>query len=145
MLYELLTRHPPFAGDSPVAVAHQHVQATAPPPSSSNPDVPPDLDAIVMKSMAKNPANRYQTAAEMRADLVRAINGRPVSAEPILNDDDHVVIGNPAATAGYRVPTHSAEPRRGLGRTAGWIMLAVAVLLVVVLSAVITARLLSGP
>ncbi|MEN3360623.1 MAG: eukaryotic-like serine/threonine-protein kinase [Mycobacteriales bacterium] len=151
MLYELITGHPPFTGDSPVAVAYQHVREMAPPPSSSNPDVPPDLDAIVMKSMAKNPANRYQTAAEMRADLVRAINGRPVAAEPVLSDEERTtVLGGPvgtgATTAGYQnygQRTRSPEPQRR-NRTIGWIALGVAVLLVFVLAAFVTSRLVGN-
>jgi beta-lactam-binding protein with PASTA domain/predicted Ser/Thr protein kinase len=159
LLYELLTGHPPFTGDSPVAVAYQHVRETARPPSSANPDVPPALDAIVMKALAKNPANRYQTAAEMRADLIRSIQGRPVSAEPIMSDDERTtVLGGTGAMApsgyggaaygdGGYTGSHLREPveeeRRGR-RAAGWIALAVAVLLVFVLAAFLTARLLNG-
>src|SRR5882762_6894595 len=71
VLYELLTGEPPFTGDSPVAVAYQHVREDPKPPSSVNPRVPPQLDAIVLKALAKNPINRYQSSAEMRGDLVR--------------------------------------------------------------------------
>jgi eukaryotic-like serine/threonine-protein kinase len=149
MLYELLTGHPPFTGDSPVAVAYQHVREIAPPPSSSNPDVPPDLDAIVMKSMAKNPANRYQTANDMRSDLIRSINGRPVMAEPVLSDEERtVVLGGPAGIAGpggypTQYGTRAPEPpnRR---RTWGWVALGVAVLLVFVLAAFVTSKLLAN-
>ena len=66
VLYEMLAHHQPFTGDTPVAIAYKQVNETPPPPSASNPDVPPRLDAVVMKCMAKNPANRYQSAA--RAD-----------------------------------------------------------------------------
>ncbi|MGI8532226.1 MAG: Stk1 family PASTA domain-containing Ser/Thr kinase, partial [Geodermatophilaceae bacterium] len=62
LLYELLTGSPPFTGDSPVAVAYQHVREDPIPPSTHNPVIGPVLDAVVMKSMAKNPANRYQSA-----------------------------------------------------------------------------------
>jgi serine/threonine protein kinase len=86
LLYELVTGHPPFTGDSPVAVAYQHVRENAPVPSSVSPDVPRALDSIVMKALAKNPLNRYQSAAEMRADLQRAIADRPVEAEAVLTD-----------------------------------------------------------
>ena len=63
LLYELLGGRPPFIGESPVAVAYQHVREIPPPPSTFNPDVTPDADAIVMKALAKNPENRYQSAA----------------------------------------------------------------------------------
>src|ERR1051325_3167472 len=86
VLYELLCGHPPFVGDSPVSVAYQHVREDPRPPSHSNRDVTPDIDAIVLKALAKNPANRYQSAGEMRADLLRAVNGRPVHATPVLTE-----------------------------------------------------------
>jgi eukaryotic-like serine/threonine-protein kinase len=80
LLYEMLTGRPPFTGDSPVAIAYQHVREDPIPPSRVDPDVPPWADAIVLKAMAKSPADRYQTAADMRADLQRAASGLPVAA-----------------------------------------------------------------
>jgi eukaryotic-like serine/threonine-protein kinase len=82
LLYELLTGRPPFTGDSPVAIAYQHVRENPVPPSRVDPDVPPWADAIVLKAMAKSPADRYQTAGDMRADLQRAASGMPVAAAP---------------------------------------------------------------
>jgi eukaryotic-like serine/threonine-protein kinase len=82
LLYELLTGRPPFTGDSPVAIAYQHVRENPIPPSQVDPDVPAWADAIVLKAMAKSPADRYQTAADMRADLQRAASGLPVAAAP---------------------------------------------------------------
>jgi len=82
LLYELLTGRPPFTGDSPVAIAYQHVRENPVPPSRVDPDVPPWADAIVLKAMAKSPADRYQTAADMRADLQRAASGLPLAAAP---------------------------------------------------------------
>ncbi len=82
LLYELLTGRPPFTGDSPVAIAYQHVRENPIPPSRVDPDVPSWADAIVLKAMAKSPADRYQTAADMRADLQRAASGLPVAAAP---------------------------------------------------------------
>ncbi len=82
LLYELLTGRPPFTGDSPVAIAYQHVRENPIPPSRVDPDVPPWADAIVLKAMAKSPADRYQTAGDMRADLQRAASGLPVAAAP---------------------------------------------------------------
>jgi beta-lactam-binding protein with PASTA domain/tRNA A-37 threonylcarbamoyl transferase component Bud32 len=80
LLYELLTGRPPFTGDSPVAIAYQHVRENPIPPSRIDPDIPPWADAIVLKAMAKSPADRYQTAGEMRADLQRAASGMPIAA-----------------------------------------------------------------
>jgi beta-lactam-binding protein with PASTA domain/predicted Ser/Thr protein kinase len=86
LMYELLTGQPPFRGDSPVAVAYQHVRESAAPPSTIVPDLPRALDSIVMKALAKNPLNRYQSSAEMRADLQLALAERPVQAESVLTD-----------------------------------------------------------
>jgi beta-lactam-binding protein with PASTA domain len=80
LLYELLTGRPPFVGDSPVAVAYQHVREPAVPPSHHDADLTPDIDAIVMKALAKRVEDRYQSAAQMRADIERYLAGRPVSA-----------------------------------------------------------------
>jgi eukaryotic-like serine/threonine-protein kinase len=85
LLYELLTGRPPFTGDSPVAIAYQHVKEAPVPPSQVDPEVPPWADAIVLKSMQKDPADRYQSAGEMRNDIQRALSGAPVAA-PMLGD-----------------------------------------------------------
>jgi serine/threonine-protein kinase len=84
LLYELLTGRPPFLGDSPLAVAYQHVREDPLPPSRFDPEIPPEVDAIVLKALAKHPDNRYQSAAEMRADIQRALAGMPVEATPVL-------------------------------------------------------------
>ncbi|GAA2896356.1 Stk1 family PASTA domain-containing Ser/Thr kinase [Streptosporangium fragile] len=81
VLYELLTGQPPFTGDSPVAIAYQHVREDPIPPSQIDPDIPKWADAIVLKAMAKDPAQRYQHAAEMRADIQRALSGMPMDAQ----------------------------------------------------------------
>ncbi len=80
LLYELLTGRPPFVGDSPVAVAYQHVREPAQPPSDHDTDLPPAVDAIVMKALAKRLEDRYQSAAAMRSDIERYLAGRPVQA-----------------------------------------------------------------
>ncbi|RFU21051.1 Stk1 family PASTA domain-containing Ser/Thr kinase [Geodermatophilus marinus] len=92
LLYELVTGAPPFTGDSPVAVAYQHVREDPRLPSSINPDIPPELDAILLKAMSKNPANRYQSAADMRSDLLRALAGQRVEATPVMNDAEKTTI-----------------------------------------------------
>jgi serine/threonine protein kinase len=93
LLYELLCGRPPFVGENPTSVADQHIGADVRPPSTSNGRVPPDLDAVVLKALAKNPVDRYQSAAEMRADLLRVAE-RP---EP------------PAADAGHAVPPRGPD------------------------------------
>ncbi|MEU4230896.1 Stk1 family PASTA domain-containing Ser/Thr kinase [Nonomuraea sp. NPDC026600] len=81
VFYELLTGQPPFTGDSPVAIAYQHVREEPIPPSQIDPEIPPWCDAIVLKAMAKDPAHRYQNATEMRADIQRAVSGQPIDAQ----------------------------------------------------------------
>jgi serine/threonine-protein kinase len=99
VLYELLTGEPPFTGDSPVAVAYQHVREDPRPPSMLNPRVSPVLDAVVLKAMSKNPANRYQSAADMRADLVRVLSGqRPIAPQVMTDDERTTILGATAAT-----------------------------------------------
>lgn len=83
LLYELLTGRPPFQGDSPVSVAYQHVREAPVPPSHLDALVTPAMDAIVLKSLAKDPADRYQTAAAMRADIGRLLAGQEVLAKPL--------------------------------------------------------------
>jgi eukaryotic-like serine/threonine-protein kinase len=80
LLYELLVGRPPFTGDSPVAIAYQHVKEDPVPPSRLDPEVPAWADAIVLKAMEKNPADRYQSAGEMRSDIQRALSGAPLAA-----------------------------------------------------------------
>ncbi|GAA3860429.1 Stk1 family PASTA domain-containing Ser/Thr kinase [Saccharothrix violaceirubra] len=94
VLFELLTGEPPFTGDSPVAVAYQHVREDPKPPSALNPKVTPALDAIVLKAMAKGPANRYQSAAELRADLVRVLSGQRPSAPAVMTAEDRTAVMN---------------------------------------------------
>src|SRR5690242_2593003 len=98
VLFELLCGHPPFVGDNPVSVAYQHVREDPRPPSASNPDVTPDIDAVVLKALAKNPLNRYQSAAEMRADLLRAAAGRPVAAPPVMTQEQLTQLMAPQQT-----------------------------------------------
>jgi serine/threonine-protein kinase len=80
LLFELLTGRPPFRGDSPVAIAYQHVGEAAPRPSTFNADVDPSLDAVVLHALVKDREGRYQDAASFRQDLQAARLGRPISA-----------------------------------------------------------------
>ncbi len=121
LLYELLTGRPPFTGDSPVSVAYQHVREAPPPPSRVDPDLPPEIDAIVLKAMAKNPANRYQSAAEMREDIERSLAGQPVLATPVLSESATTVLARAGATADstllLRRPAQADRRGRGLAFT----------------------------
>jgi eukaryotic-like serine/threonine-protein kinase len=82
VLYEMLSGRPPFSGDSPVAVAFQHVSTQVTPPSAHNSDVPGPLDEVVMRALQKDPGMRYQSAGDMRADLLRVLSGETPAAMP---------------------------------------------------------------
>ena len=111
LLYELVTGAPPFTGDSPVAVAYQHVREDPQPPSAYNEDLSPEIDAVVLKAMAKNPANRYQSAQEMREDLLRAAAGEAVLATPFL---ESAALLAPAAIVYAQRADRGRSARRGL-------------------------------
>ncbi|MCI1935559.1 MAG: Stk1 family PASTA domain-containing Ser/Thr kinase [Bifidobacteriaceae bacterium] len=80
VLYEILTGRPPFTGDSPVAIAYQHVSEVATPPSSLVPGLPKIWDSVLAKAMAKDRQNRYSTAAEFKRDVMAVMNGGQVAA-----------------------------------------------------------------
>ncbi|MBV9412808.1 MAG: Stk1 family PASTA domain-containing Ser/Thr kinase [Acidimicrobiia bacterium] len=82
VLYEMVVGRPPFYNENPVAVAYQHVRERPIPPRQHNPKIPVPFEAIVLKSLAKNPVNRYASADELRADLMRFRSGKPVLAAP---------------------------------------------------------------
>jgi len=84
VLFEMLTGHPPFSGENPVAVAYQHVREDPPRPSGQAPGVPPALEAIVMRCLAKDPDDRYQSAEDLADDLQRFRSGSPVDATALL-------------------------------------------------------------
>jgi serine/threonine-protein kinase len=81
VLYELLTGQVPFTGDTPLEIAMKHLSEVPKPPSELRPDVPHDLDMVVLRALAKDPADRYETAEEMDADLDRVLKGLPVGSE----------------------------------------------------------------
>jgi serine/threonine-protein kinase len=148
VLFELLCGHPPFVGDSPVSVAYQHVREDPRAPSEINPEVNPDIDAIVLKALAKNPLNRYQSAQEMRADLLRAAAGRPVMATPVLRDDETVaMMGQTAVTrpinaVGTRPTARVGDPRRR--KASAWVLAALSMLGVLAVVALIAGLILSN-
>jgi beta-lactam-binding protein with PASTA domain/predicted Ser/Thr protein kinase len=107
LLYELLTGRPPFVGDSPVAVAYQHVREQAAPPSDHDTELPPEIDTIVMKSLAKRLEDRYQSAAEMRADIERYLAGVPVQAT-VPAPPDHTMVAGVAVPPTTTIATATA-------------------------------------
>ncbi|UUU41081.1 Stk1 family PASTA domain-containing Ser/Thr kinase [Streptomyces sp. NBC_00162] len=98
LLYELLSVRPPFVGDSPVAVAYQHVREEPQPPSNFDPEITPEMDAIVLKALVKDPDYRYQSADEMRADIEACLDGQPVAATAAMGAAGY---GYPHDQGGY--------------------------------------------
>jgi eukaryotic-like serine/threonine-protein kinase len=109
LLYELLVGRPPFVGDSPVSVAYQHVRETPLPPSQLDPEISLEIDAVVLKALAKDPSERYQTAREMKDDITRLLNGQQTTAEQATTAVVPMAAGAMAATA-YDDATHVATP-----------------------------------
>ena len=131
VVYEMVTGRPPFLGDSPVAVASKQVLEQPVPPSKLNSDVTPDLDAVILRALAKNPANRYQSAEEMRADLERAKRGLPVDATPLLAAGATQVLDRPPAQATQVLPPPEPERRNN------WVPIAVTLVLIALLGALL--------
>ncbi len=139
LLYELLTGRPPFSGDSPVAIAYQHVRENPIPPSQVDPEIPRWADAIVLKAMAKAPADRYQNAAEMRADIQRVMSGMPVSAPATEMLQRTRRMGGPtmvapptAAIPGYEYGPGQEPPGGGRRRAWLWVLFGAIVLAAII-------------
>jgi beta-lactam-binding protein with PASTA domain len=132
VLYEMLTGRPPFTGDSPMAIAYKQVNANPEAPSSVNPDVPPELDAVAMRALSKNPANRYQTGQEFADDLERARTGGHVLATPLLpaSGEATQVISRPQPTS---VLPPQAEERGGSRKA--WVGALIAIVIMALLAA----------
>ncbi len=114
VLYEMLTGKVPFTGDTPVEIAMKHLTQVPEPPSELRPEVPHDLDAVVMRSLAKEPEQRYESAEEMDADLARVARGVAVSRQT-EEAMTQVLAGSGISTAATmvqrpRLPAHPAPP-----------------------------------
>jgi eukaryotic-like serine/threonine-protein kinase len=133
VLYEMLVGRVPFGGDSAVAVAYKHVQEPPEPPSRINPDISPSLEAVVMRALAKNPDNRYQTAEEFCADLDRVRRGMPVAATPLLPGAETQAIASPVTATRVQHPTGVLPPEEQRSRWP-WILIGVLVLLGVLIA-----------
>ena len=149
LLYELLTGRPPFVGDSPVAVAYQHVREEAPVPSSVDPEIPGAIDAITMKALAKPVDERYQSAAEMRSDIERALEGRTVMAPPVVDTGDETqhFLAPPHRDSAPTTVTHTVDEEddeRPHRRTGLWVGLAMLLAVLVIAALVFGPKLFGG-
>jgi eukaryotic-like serine/threonine-protein kinase len=164
VLFEMLAGRPPYVGDSPVAVASMHVRNEPPLLRDLSPAVPDALERVTMRALAKSPDDRYQTAEELRADLVRFSEGQPVLAAAgagaaagatsvmgattsVLTPKDNtmavpVVASAPAAAVALDEVPHSEELRRQGSSRNTWIVIGLVAALAVV--AILAYRGLSG-
>ncbi|HEY3317637.1 MAG TPA: Stk1 family PASTA domain-containing Ser/Thr kinase [Coriobacteriia bacterium] len=129
VLYELTTGRLPFEGDTPVSVALKQVNEQPVPPRQIEPGIPPALESVILKAMAKDPAQRYGSADEMRDDLRRVVAGQPVTAVPAAMDHTSVM---PAVGGGETV-THrapAARPERRRGAAWAWVLALIALVLI---------------
>jgi eukaryotic-like serine/threonine-protein kinase len=134
VLYEASTGHVPFDADTPVAVALKQVNEQPKPPRAVNPNVDPGLEAVIVKAMQKNPAQRYGSAEEMRRDLLTvAQGGQPASAAVMAAASaDHTAVlptvAGPAAAQGTRARRQPAPTKKR--RVWPWLLLVLALALV---------------
>ncbi|MCZ7627593.1 MAG: PASTA domain-containing protein [Microthrixaceae bacterium] len=129
VLYEMVTGRPPFAGDTPLAIAYKHVQDQPAAPSTIIGDLPPGVDAIIMKLLSKRPDDRYASAEELRMDLRRFLHGETTNAERVqATGTTAAATAVQPAVDGYPVEEPEEE---GRSRT-GWFLAAMVVLLALV-------------
>ncbi|MBP2416843.1 Stk1 family PASTA domain-containing Ser/Thr kinase [Microlunatus capsulatus] len=150
LLFELVTGRPPFVAETSLAIAYQHVREDPVPPSSLEPSLDPALDAVVLRALAKDPDERYPSAAAMREDVDRLLAGAPVAPPPAPSEPPGTVTAAlpprlagaavaatppgpptaPTALVGAAAPPAGEDPapeerRRSSGRRAVLVVLAV--------------------
>ncbi len=147
VLYEMLAGKPPFTGESPVAVAYQHVSETAVSPDQVNPEIPRELAAIDEHAIRKNPDQRYQSADEFRADLMRYLSGtEPIAAAAVVAAAPTAMISSPppVAYAPGPAPTQVFDaPVEQQSQTGYWVAVG-ALITVLIIGFFLLWRLLSG-
>ena len=111
VLYELITGTLPFNGDTPVEIAMKHLSTVPEPPSERRPDIPRDLDLIVMRALAKDPDDRYASAEEMDADLERFLRGASIS--PLTEESATQIMRAPTGPLAATAATMISPPRHG--------------------------------
>jgi len=113
VLYELLTGNVPFTGETPVEIAMKHLSEVPEPPSDHRPEVPDDLDLVVLRALAKEPVDRYASAAAMDADLETVAHGGHVPAETA--DAATMVLSGARTTDGSTAVTQVVSRSRRSG------------------------------
>jgi|HubBroStandDraft_5_1064220.scaffolds.fasta_scaffold13949_3 beta-lactam-binding protein with PASTA domain/predicted Ser/Thr protein kinase len=137
ILYELLTGVVPFEGETAVAIAFKQVSAEPRPPSELNPALPPSLDAVVLRALAKDPAQRYADADELIAALQRerdalpALSGAPAAAvyhapAPVTAMGTGSLLLAPAGAGPYEPPGDATTPQDDAARRRRWLLWGIA-------------------
>ncbi len=144
VLYEMLTGRAPFRGDSPVAVAYQHVSELPTPPNAVNPAVSPAMSAVVMRALAKDRFERFQSAGDFKADLDVAVGGKVPDRVPVADDFNATLFGvNPNSTAASeatlrRLANDENRPTRTQSRPpVAWLWGGIAMMLVIIVAAMV--------
>jgi len=152
LLYELLVGRPPFTGESAVSIAYQHVSEMPTPPSQVDAGVSPEIDAVVLRALAKRADDRYQSATEFRSDVERAIAGSPVTAAVPTITPDHtqqlapVEAATGSGNGGYSDPIYDQRRRRRgrAGRSTLFWILSLSAVAIAVLGALAIGRFIFG-
>lgn len=149
VLYEMLAGRQPFRGDTPVAVAYQHVSETPQAPSKLNPQVPRALDAVALRALAKDPFSRFPDAATFRTALSGATDGREPSKRQLDQLTNDLYGANPKAAADTarslrQLSTDTTMTRTQQGPPVALIWGSVAVVSVLLISILIWAFSLRG-
>ena len=139
VLYELLTGRAPFRGESPVAVAYQHVSETPLTTSEINEEIPRALDAVVLRALAKDPYQRYQDAPSFRAALTHALTGKAPSRRQLGTLTSELYGPNPRQAAETarslrQLSTDTTMRRTQSGPPVAWVWAGVAILAVLLIS-----------
>jgi serine/threonine protein kinase len=154
VLFEMLTAQAPFTGDNPVAVAYQHVNQQPLPPSALNPRVSPALDAVVLRAMAKDRFDRFQTAGEFRVDAETAAAGAIPSRKPapagefnaaLFGVNPNSRVGSEATFRQLNVDQNDRIPRTQNRPPVAWIWGGVAVLIVIIIAVFMWVQTVSQP
>jgi len=131
VLFEMATGKVPFTGDSPVAIALKHIHEAPPLPRSLNPDLPINLQEVIVKAISKHPSDRYQSAEEISEDLGRCAEGLSI-APASAGGAETIVI--PRISATKKPEDKEVEPKKPSRKKKGW-LIALAVVAILLIGA----------
>ncbi len=129
VLFEMATGQVPFTGDSPVAIALKHIHEAPPLPRRLNPNLPVNLQEVIVKAISKHPSDRYQSAEELSEDLGRCAKGLPI-APASAGGAETIVI--PRISAAKKVEEKEEEPEKPSRRKLAWIIAAIVIAILLI-------------